>query len=67
MQTTHAVSAVRTSHAKYEAESPCRYAWIDLPDGRTVSLFVNIDTALIVVDVVDANEKGGIEILRRNV
>jgi hypothetical protein len=36
----------------------------DLPDGRVVSLFVNDTTGLIVVDLVDADERGGVEICR---
>lgn len=61
------MSDIRVSSAKYHAESPCRHCWVELPDGRTVSFFVNVNTALVVVDIVDADEKGGIEILRRNV
>ena len=39
----------------------------DLPDGRRVSFFVNVETNLIVVDVIDADEQRGVEILRRTV
>lgn len=51
------------------AESPteCRYRYVSLPDGRTVSLFVNPNTGLIVVDVVAKDEQSGVEILRQNV
>lgn len=41
--------------------------YVPLDDGRMVSLFVNRDTNLIVLDVVDANERGGVEVYRRNV
>ncbi len=60
-------SSVKTSHPEYEKRSPCRHAWVELPDGRMVKLFVNIETSLVVVDVIDADENGGIEILRRHV
>ena len=44
---------------------------VTLDDGRRVSLFVNRDTRLVVLDVINANESdlwdyaGGCEILRR--
>ena len=41
------------------------YAGAKLPDGRAVQFFLNRETGLIVVDVVDKNGKGGMEILRR--
>jgi hypothetical protein len=41
-----------------------QYAHLD--DGRTISLFVNRDTNLVVLDVVDADEEGGVEVYRRN-
>ena len=37
---------------------------VELDDGRVVTLFVNKDSRLIVVDVVDADERGGVELLR---
>jgi hypothetical protein len=43
------------------------YAWLKLPNGKRLQLFVNRETGLVVVDVIDKNDKGGIEILRRNV
>jgi hypothetical protein len=43
------------------------YSGIKLPDGRSVQLFVNRETGLIVVDVVDKGGKGGCEVYRRNV
>ena len=61
------MSAVITSHADYEATCPCRHAYVKLPDGRTVSLFVNIETNLVVLDIVNKNERGGIEVYRRAV
>lgn len=36
-----------------------------LKDGRRVQFFLNRETGLIVVDVIDKNEKGGCEILRK--
>ena len=36
-----------------------------LPDGRTVIFFLNTATGLIVVDVVDADEKSGVEVFRK--
>ena len=40
------------------------YSYVHLPDGRTVSMFVNKATNLVVLDIVDANDKGGIEVYR---
>ena len=40
------------------------YAGLKLPDGRGVSLFVNRESGLIVIDVVDKDGKGGVEVLR---
>jgi hypothetical protein len=42
------------------------YAWVKLPNGKTVQVFVNRETGLIVVDVVRKDERGGNEILRAN-
>lgn len=41
------------------------YAGAKLKDGRRVQFFLNRETGLIVVDVIDKDEKGGTEILRR--
>jgi hypothetical protein len=38
---------------------------IGLRDGRVVQLFVNRDTNLVVLDVIDADEQGGTEVYRR--
>jgi len=38
---------------------------LKMKDGRTVSLFVNRENNLLVGDVIDKNEKGGYEFLRR--
>lgn len=38
-----------------------------LKDGRRVEFFLNRETNLVVVDVIDKNDKGGVEILRCNV
>lgn len=43
------------------------YAGAKLGDGRAVQFFLNRHTGLIVVDVIDRNNKGGTEILRRNI
>lgn len=43
------------------------YASLELPHGKSVSFFVNRETGLVVVDVIDADEKGGVEILRHQV
>jgi hypothetical protein len=40
------------------------YAGIKLPDGKSVSLFVNRETGLIVVDVINRKGTGGNEVLR---
>ena len=43
------------------------YNRVKLDDGRMVVLFVNRDTNLVVLDVVDADESGGRELCRVNV
>lgn len=43
------------------------YAGIKLPDGRNVLLFVNRENGLVVVDVVNKDQHGGIEIFRKKV
>lgn len=37
---------------------------VALVDGRTVSLFVNVDTGLVVLDLLDADRRGGTELYR---
>jgi hypothetical protein len=41
------------------------YAGATLQDGRRVQFFLNRETGLVVVDVIDKNDKGGVEILRQ--
>jgi hypothetical protein len=41
------------------------FAHADLNDGRRVSFFLNRATGLVVVDVIDKTDEGGVEILRR--
>jgi hypothetical protein len=60
------VSYAVASVAEYPA-SELFYAWVKLPNGKTVSLFVNRETGLVVVDVVRKDERGGNEILRTTV
>lgn len=43
------------------------YAGAMLDDGRRVQFFLNRETGLVVVDVIDAEGSGGVEILRRTV
>ena len=40
---------------------------VPLPDGRSVSFFLNKRTGLVVVDVIDADEEGGNEFVRTHV
>ena len=40
------------------------YAGATLADGRPVQFFLNRETGLIVVDLIDRNERGGRELLR---
>ncbi len=40
------------------------YVWMKLPSGRSVQLFVNRESGLIVVDVVDKRGVRGNEVLR---
>ena len=44
---------------------PCLTASVALADGRTVQVFVNRDTGLTTVDVVDKRGTGGVEVFRR--
>jgi hypothetical protein len=37
---------------------------VPLDDGRVVALFVNRDSGLVVLDIVDADDKGGVEVYR---
>ena len=57
----------KTMNTMTPSKNPIRREHVTLKDGRIVSLFVNRDTNLIVLDIVDANEKGGIEVYRHNV
>jgi len=41
------------------------YQEIRLRDGREVVLFVNLDTNLVVLDIVDADENGETEVYRQ--
>jgi hypothetical protein len=41
------------------------YSGARLKDGRAVQFFLNRETGLVVVDVIDKNGEGGNEILRR--
>jgi hypothetical protein len=43
------------------------YAGVTLPDGRLVTVFVNRETGLIVVDVVDKTGNSGTEVFRRTI
>jgi len=43
------------------------YAGVELKNGRNIQLFVNRDTGLIAVDLIDRDEKGGTELLRQTV
>jgi hypothetical protein len=38
-----------------------------LKDGRQLSVFINRENNLLVVDVIDKDEKGGTEIIRKKV
>lgn len=46
---------------------PIFYAWVKLPCGRTVQVFVNRESGLVVVDIVAESGKSGVEILRKTV
>lgn len=50
---------------KLKTTDPVHIFHVTLKDGRTVQFFANVDTNLLVIDVVDADERGGVEILRR--
>lgn len=43
------------------------YAGVNLPGGKSVSLFVNRENGLVVVDIVNKGGKSGTEVLRKQV
>ena len=51
----------------WEQEAPTSIVnvYVSLPDGRTINLFVNRDSRLVCLDIVDADERGGNEVYRR--
>ena len=42
------------------------YSWITLPSGKQVQFFVNRESGLVVVDIVNKKGTGGNEVLRIN-
>jgi hypothetical protein len=54
----------RSDRGRGNKSTQCQRFYADLSDGREVCFFVNKKTGLLVVDIVDADEKGGIEMLR---
>ena len=60
------LESIRGRNAVSRADFPSGAALreILLADGRHVQCFVNVETGLVVVDVVDADERGGVEIFR---
>jgi hypothetical protein len=54
---------IKTATAEYPEHNIVRN-YVSLDDGRTVALFVNRETNLVVLDIVDADEKGGNEVYR---
>lgn len=58
---------MKNDRGKGSKRTECQRFYADLPDGREVCFFVNKKTGLLVVDVVDANEQEGIEMLRVHV
>jgi hypothetical protein len=53
----------RLKRIKPDPDGIWRRLWA-MPDGRTLSLFLSTQTQLLVVDVIDADESGGNEIMR---
>jgi hypothetical protein len=43
------------------------YAGITLPSGKSIQFFVNRETGLVVLDVVNKGGKSGVELIRRKV
>jgi hypothetical protein len=43
------------------------YASVELPNRKRVQFFVNRESNLIVVDIINKDDKGGIEILRQTI
>ena len=48
-------------------QSPVTYVWFDLADGSTLQVFYNDETRLFVADIINADEQGGIEFVRKTV
>ena len=44
----------------------CLYSGATLPNGRQVQFFLNRETGLVVVDIMDPSRRGGNEVLRIN-
>lgn len=53
--------------ASYGVHNGLLYAGVKLSDGRTVQLFVNRESGLVVADVIGKSGKAGREILRETV
>lgn len=53
--------------ASYGVHDGLLYAGVKLNDGRTVQLFVNRETGLVVADVLEKRGLSGYEILRKTV
>lgn len=64
---THSVWASYAVAGAADCPAPeILYAGAKLPDGRHVQFFLNRETGLIVVDIIDRDDKGGRELLRVN-
>ncbi len=43
----------------------CNYYFLPLKNGRSLNVFVNTNTGLLTVDIVNARHTGGVELMRR--
>ena len=50
-----------------DGQDLCVYRYIGLTDGRRLHVFLNTEANLLVVDIVDANGRGGCEVVRRTI
>jgi hypothetical protein len=52
--------------SNYDKKLKLFYAGLTMPDGHSIQFFVNRETGLVVVDYAHKNDKGGTELLRKN-
>jgi hypothetical protein len=58
-------NSARAAWASFNVHPGLFYTGVKLPDGRRVTTFVNTETGLICVDVIDKGGNSGTEVFRR--